>query len=74
MAFGEHNVREPEDYELQLQRIRAIDDALKQHNAAVELLRTAQKDRALTSWPQYDAIIGEIEALERESGLRLERS
>lgn len=73
MAFGEHNVREPEEYELQLQRIRTIDDPLKRHNAAVELLRDAQKDRALTAWPKYDAIIGEIENFERESGSRLTR-
>ncbi len=73
MASGEHNVREPEEYELQLQRIRTIDDAVKQHNAAVELLHGAHKDRDLTAWPKYDAIIGEIEAFERESGSRLER-
>lgn len=73
MAFGEHNVREPEEYELQLQRIRALHDSLQQHNAAVELLRDAMKDRALTAWPKYDAIIAEIEAFERESGGRLAR-
>lgn len=73
MAFGEHNVREPEEYELQLQRIRTIDDPLKRHNAAVELLRDAQKDRALTAWPKYDSIISEIENFERESGSRLTR-
>lgn len=73
MAFGEHNVREPDEYELQLQRIRTMDDALAQHNAAVDLLRSAHKDRALTAWPKYDAIIAEIERFERESGNRLIR-
>ena len=73
MAFGEHNVREPEEYELQLQRIRALHDSLQQHNAAFELLRDAMKDRALTAWSKYDAIIAEIEAFERESGGRLAR-
>lgn len=71
MAFGEHDVREPEEYELQLQRIRAIDDPLKQHNAAIELLQRAHIDRARTAWPKYDAIIAAIEAFERESGDRL---
>lgn len=73
MAFGEHDVREPEEYELQLQRIRTMDDPLKQHNAAVELLHWAHKDRERTAWPKYDAIIAEIESLERESGNRLTR-
>lgn len=71
MAFGEHDVRGPEEYELQLQRIRTMDDPLKQHNAAVELLHCAHKDRERTAWPKYDAIIAEIEILERESGNRL---
>lgn len=71
MAFGEDNVREPEEYDLQLQRIRAIDDPLKQHNAAIDLLHHAHKDRARTAWPKYDAIIDKIEAFERESGNRL---
>ena len=73
MAFGEEDVREPEEYGLQLQRIRTIDDALEQHNAVVELLKSAHNDRARTAWPKYDAVIAEIEAFERESGDRLAR-
>jgi hypothetical protein len=64
---------EPIEYEERLERVRNIEDAREQHNAVVELLRGAERDRASASDPQYDSVIGSLQALERESGERLAR-
>jgi hypothetical protein len=65
---------EPIEYEEQYERATHIEDPLVQHNAAVELLNHAQRDRATASDPQYDGIIRKLQALERESGERLARN
>jgi NAD-dependent DNA ligase len=65
---------EPIEYEERLERARHIEDPLRQHNVAIELLRGAQRDRSTASDPQYDRIIRKLQALERESGARLART
>lgn len=65
---------EPVEYEENLERARYIDDPLAQHNAAIELLSRAERDRATTSDPQYDGVIRSLRAFERESGQRLART
>lgn len=64
---------EPIEYEEHYERTLHIEDALHQHNRAVELLSGAQRDRATASDPQYDPIISKLRRLERESGDRLAR-
>ncbi len=64
---------EPIEYEERLEQARTIDDPLRRHNAAVELLRRAHRDKAATSDPQYDAPIRKLQSFERESGDRLAR-
>ena len=68
MAFDERAVREPEEFEEELERLRHVADPLTRHNALVELLKSAHEHRDLTDLPAYDSVIGDIEALERESG------
>jgi hypothetical protein len=65
---------EPIEYEERLERARHIANALTQHNTAVELLQGAERARAAASDPQYDGVIRELRALERESGERLART
>lgn len=64
---------EPIEYEERFERAEHIENPLEQHNAAIELLRGAQRDRASASNPQYDAVIRKLQALERDSGERLAR-
>jgi hypothetical protein len=65
---------EPIEYEERLERAKHIDDPLKQHNAVIELLNGAERDRATASDPQYDSVIRKLQTLERESGERLART
>jgi hypothetical protein len=65
---------EPIEYEERLERAKDIDDPLKQHNAVIELLNGAERDRATASDPQYDSVIRKLQTLERESGERLART
>jgi hypothetical protein len=65
---------EPIEYEEKLERAKHIENALTQHNTAVQLLQGAQHARANTSDPQYDGVIRKLQALERESGERLART
>lgn len=65
---------EPIEYEEKYERARHIDDPLKQHNRAVDLLAGAERDRATASDPQYDGVIRKLQVLERESGERLART
>jgi hypothetical protein len=65
---------EPIEYEERLERALHIEDALVQHNTAIELLRGAERDRHTASDPQYDSVIRKLQLLERESGERLART
>ncbi|HEY9181130.1 MAG TPA: hypothetical protein VIO32_10455 [Candidatus Baltobacteraceae bacterium] len=64
---------EPVEYEERYERALNMEDALAQHNRAVELLAGAERDRATASDPQYDGIIRKLQQLERESGERVAR-
>lgn len=74
MEPSESPLREPAEYEDEYERALHIEDPLKRHNRAVELLRNAQRDRATANAPEYDGIIRQLEALERQSGERLART
>lgn len=63
-------IREPAEYETEVERIANIPDPIIRHNAAIELLQRARRDRALTDLPDYDPIIRKIEQLERSGGPR----
>jgi hypothetical protein len=65
---------EPIEYKERYERALHIEDPLRQHNVALELLRGAERDRQIASDPQYDSVIRELQALERESGERLART
>jgi hypothetical protein len=65
---------EPIEYEERFERALHVENALVQHNTAIELLRGAQRDRRTTSDPQYDGVIRKLQLLERESGERLART
>lgn len=71
MAFGDHTVKEPHEYELEYERVLHIDGALEQHNAAVELLQRVRTDRELTDLADYDPILRKLDRLEREAGRRM---
>ncbi|HET9097468.1 MAG TPA: hypothetical protein VFN37_12455 [Candidatus Baltobacteraceae bacterium] len=74
MEPSDSRLREPIEYDEQLERARPIEDALQQPNRAVELLSGAQRDRDTASDPQYDCVIRKLQRLERESGERLART
>jgi hypothetical protein len=65
---------EPIEYEERLERARHIEEPLRRHNVAVELLLGAERDRATASDPQYDSVIRELQAFERASGEDLART
>lgn len=65
---------EPAEYEERFERVKHIDDPLRKHNAVIELLRGAERDRATASDPQYESIIGKLQALERESREQVART
>lgn len=73
MEPSDSPLREPIEYQDEYERALHIEDALRQHNRAVELLLGAQRDRDTASDPQYDGIIRKLQTLERESGERLAR-
>lgn len=74
MEPSDSRLQAPNEYEEQLERARHIEDPLQQHNRAIELLNSAERDRRTASDPQYDEVIKKLQTLEKHSGERLARN